>query len=202
MKSFKQYLQEKSKLDTLYSKVPSAKAEIDSIGQNIANKVGGFYIDGGIKNKTRSAEKVEKEYNGDASKLKDVVRGTIAVDKDNIDQTKSLLKPISTELKHHKGNSSPLGYSGVNSHIKTDNGLKGEIQVNTPEMIYAKEKPEIARKMLGDELYNKISKQLGAAGKGSEYYQKWRSADDNSREKQDIQKSCKKYYSSIRKKLK
>lgn len=202
MKSFKQYLEEKSKLDTIYSKAPQAKKEIDSIGQDIAAKVGGFYIDGGIKNKSRSKEKIEKEYDGDASKLKDVVRGTVAVDQKDLQKTKELLKPHSTELKQHNGNSSSLGYSGINSHIKTDAGLKGEIQVNTPEMIYAKEKPEIAKKMLGISLYNKISKKIGKAGKGHEYFEKWRSLDDDSSEKKAIEKSCKKYYSKIRDKLK
>ena len=203
MKSFKEYLEEEqSKLDKIYAKAPEAKKQISSIGKDVAAKVGGFYIDGGIKPKQRSKEKVEKEYDGDESKLKDVVRGTVAVDKKDYHAAKELLEPHSTQLKQHKGNSSPLGYSGVNSHIKTDAGIHGEIQVNTPEMIYAKEKPSDAKRMLGIKMYNDIKNMMGPAGKGHEYYEKWRSAEDGSPEKKQIEKACKKYYSKIRDKIK
>jgi len=39
----------------------------------------------------------------------------------------------------------PLGYSGNIVNIKTSNGLTAEIQVNTPKMIYAKEKPKMPK---------------------------------------------------------
>lgn len=200
MKTFKQYTEETS-LNSIYSKAPKAKKEIDSLGKDIAKEVGGFYIDGGIKSKNRSKEKIENEYDGDSSKLKDVVRGTIAVDKSDIENTKKLLKKHSSEIKHHKGNESPLGYSGVNSHIKTNTGLKGEIQVNTPEMIYAKEKPDVAKKMLGVSLYNKLKDKIGLAGKGHAYYEKWRELETDSPEQKQVEKEGKRYYARIRKQL-
>ena len=66
-------------------------------------------------------------------------------------------------------------------------------------MIYAKEKPLDAKRMLGVKLYNNLYKKLGPAGMGHEYYEKWRS-EENPSVKQQLQKDCKKYYRSIRKK--
>ena len=65
MKTFTEFLQEQSKLEKMYSKAPEAKKEISTIGKDVADKVGGFYIDGGVKSKTRSKEKIKKEYGGD-----------------------------------------------------------------------------------------------------------------------------------------
>lgn len=60
-------------------------------------------------------------------------------------------------------------------NMKTKSGLTAEIQVNTPEMIYAKESPALARELLGDKKYNEIHTKTGIeGGQGHKYYEEWR----------------------------
>ena len=70
-----------------------------------------------------------------------------------------------------------LGYSGYNTKYRASNGHIAEIQINTPEMIYAKEPAESAIKQLGEKLYNQLNKRYnGIGGKGHLYYDKWAKA--------------------------
>lgn len=48
--------------------------------------------------------------------------------------------------------------------FKTKNGMFGEVQINTPEIIYAKETESRGRKMLGDKKYEEIAKRIGVKG--------------------------------------
>lgn len=41
--------------------------------------------------------------------------------------------------------------------MPTRAGIPGEIQVNSPEMIYAKEPEPLARVLLGDDTYNAVA---------------------------------------------
>lgn len=73
-----------------------------------------------------------------------------------------------------------LGYSGVNGTMKTQSGITGEIQVNSPEMIYAKESPANARAILGDETYDAIANRVGVpGGRGHALYEHYRSLPEN-----------------------
>ena len=45
----------------------------------------------------------------------------------------------------------PCGYSGLNFVVRLPDERPGEIQVNIPEMIYGKEKEEVARDAIGVE---------------------------------------------------
>lgn len=57
-----------------------------------------------------------------------------------------------------------MGYSGNIVNIQTSNGLIAEIQVNTDRMIYAKEKPEDAKRILGEKRWKDIQNQTGMKG--------------------------------------
>jgi hypothetical protein len=77
--------------------------------------------------------------------------------------------------------------------------VTGEIQVNSPEMIFAKEPPSIARCILGDDVYHSISDRSGVpGGRGHELYAQWRSLDPNSAQAQTIAAESRAYYDSIR----
>ena len=122
---------------------------------------------------------------------------------------KNIIKDLSNDPRVAGGNgriktqsheSNPLGYSGNIVNIKTSNGLTAEIQVNTPKMIYAKEKPENAKRILGETKYNQIAKEVGIeGGKGHDLYEKYRvlvaGKDDKQRKK--IEQESKKYYSNF-----
>ncbi len=64
--------------------------------------------------------------------------------------------------------------------MKTQSGITGEIQVNSPEMIYAKESPANARAILGDETYDAIANRVGVpGGRGHALYEHYRSLPEN-----------------------
>lgn len=75
-----------------------------------------------------------------------------------------MLRERGVAIKEITPTKESLGYSGVNGTMKTASGLTGEIQVNSPEMIYAKETPANARAILGDETCNNIAKPCRCRG--------------------------------------
>lgn len=78
--------------------------------------------------------------------------------------------PSFIRLKRQKPESF-MGYSGNIVNIRTSNGLTAEIQVNTDRMIYAKELPEEAKRILGENRWNEIHKETGLeGGLGHKYY--------------------------------
>ena len=75
----------------------------------------------------------------------------------------------------YKPQHTELGYVGNIINVRTQQGIIGEIQVNTPAMIYAKEPPEIAKAIIGDDVWERIHKQTNVAGGlGHKYYEEWR----------------------------
>lgn len=73
-----------------------------------------------------------------------------------------------------------MGYRGIAVIYRLSNGLSGEVQINTPEIIYAKETESRARKMLGNEKYDEISTKIGKeGGLGHKLFEEWRSLKKN-----------------------
>ena len=185
--------------DDIYAKAPDAKREIDDLADDIANSVNGKVAKAPIKSKDRAVEKIVNDYEGDPSKIKDLARNTIITSDKNIDSVVAKLKDKGANVKIIDGKSDPLGYSGVNTTVKTNTGLTGEIQVNTAEMIYAKEPESMARILMGDDAYNAISSKTNVpGGQGHKFYEEWRKLPDNSQEAKSIASQSKAYYDSIR----
>jgi hypothetical protein len=94
----------------------------------------------------------------------------------------------------------PLGYSGVNTTFETRAGIMGEIQVNSPEMIYAKEAPGVARGILGDTVYDNLRSKPGMpeAGLGHAYYEQWRVLDPTSSTAAEIAARSRAYHDAVR----
>lgn len=185
--------------DKIYKKSSAAKAEIDQVANDIAKEHGGKVAQAPIKSKERAIQKINADYGGDATRIKDLARNTIVVSEDKIAITASQLKSRGANIKVIDGNTDPLGYSGINSTIKTKNGMTAEIQVNSPAMIYAKESEKNAKIILGDDLYNTTAKKAGVpGGKGHKLYEDWRSLEDSNPAKQTIEKQSKEYYDLIR----
>lgn len=89
-----------------------------------------------------------------------------------------------------------MGYSGNIVNIRTSNGLTAEIQVNTDRMIYAKELPEEAKRILGENRWNEIHKETGLEGGiGHKYYEEWRMMDKSNPKAIEIAKKSAEYYS-------
>lgn len=100
------------------------------------------------KGLARAREKVETKYDGDWSRLRDVVRGTIAVDKfDEIPQVMKALRKharekgwrIATRPEDRFSNPTSAGYRDMQLFIESPDGLQAEVQINTKSMWLAKE---------------------------------------------------------------
>lgn len=94
-----------------------------------------------------------------AHELKDTVRTTIIAPADKIRSVISDLEKLNSKgiktsrIKEQRLNT---GYSGTIVNVKSKKyGLTGEIQVNTPKMIYAKERFSDAVRILGIKRVNK-----------------------------------------------
>ncbi|WP_444921821.1 hypothetical protein ACJJID_05475 [Microbulbifer sp. CnH-101-G] len=187
--------------DEVYAMAPAAKIEIDALADVIATLSGGQVAKVPIKSKDRAQLKITNDYGGDPTRITDLARNTIIVPQDKIKEVVEMLRAKATIVKISDGALDLLGYSGVNSKIKTKSGLIAEIQVNSPEMIFAKEPPEIAKALLGEDVYDSIaSKSPIAGGKGHKLYEKWRSLDEDDPNRRKLEAESKEYYESIRSK--
>lgn len=95
------------------------------------------------KSEARSREKVEKEYGGDWSQLKDYVRGTIAVRSpadvsDAMEKVKALGWKLAAQPKDNMTQPTAAGYRDVNTLWEMPNGMLAELQFNTKAMLRAK----------------------------------------------------------------
>jgi hypothetical protein len=191
----------------LVAQAQAAAPEVDKLGKDLAEKYGAIVTPINMKSADSIVRKTNDEEGGNLGNIKDSVRNTVISDDPVAIQ--NIIRDLSNDPRVAGGNgriktqsheSNPLGYSGNIVNIKTSNGLTAEIQVNTPKMIYAKEKPEDARRILGDAKYNQIQKETGyAGGRGHEFYEQYRvlvKGKDDSKMKEIEQKS-KKYYSNF-----
>ena len=106
------------------------------------NEKGIFMLIAGIKGKARAAEKAQSEKHSWAG-LKDIVRGTIAVD--NLHELGSVLDllrqtgmKIARRPKNRFAKPVPGGYRDLLFNVTVPNGHVCEIQINTKSMIVAK----------------------------------------------------------------
>lgn len=181
------------------SKAQAVGGEVQSLAESIARKHGGFVTPVNFKTEASIIRKVSSEgitpYD-----IKDAVRTTIIVPDDRIEE---VLREISDtqsfiRLKRQRPESF-MGYSGNIVNIQASNGLIAEIQVNTERMIYAKEKPSDAKRILGKERWEEIRKDTGMeGGLGHQYYEEWRLLDRASDEAQKIAQKSIEYYSHFR----
>ncbi len=181
-------------------KAKEAGNEIENIGANIASQFGGQVSEIDYKSANSIARKANDYYNGKVDKVKDAVRNTVIVDKQNIQQALDKAKSIPGYIRTNERNpdTDNLGYKGHAIIFKTKNGMYGEVQINTPEMIYAKETESRGRKMLGDKKYEEIAKRTGVkGGLGHKLFEEWRSLNDEKdlKRKKEIQNQSKQYYS-------
>lgn len=185
--------------DEVYAKAPAAKAEIDAVADELAAQYGGKVAKAPIKSQERAIQKINGDYEGDPTKIKDLARNTIIVEGDKVNTVAGELASRGAKVKVIDGASDPLGYSGVNSTVNTKAGIPAEIQVNSPEMIYAKESEPMARALLGDDAYNAVAARTDVpGGLGHKYYEEWRVLDPKSPEAQAIAEKSRAYYEAVR----
>jgi len=138
--------QAKTKLESMYQRASEVKVHYDKINEGIAQELGGKYVDVPLKGTARAVEKILSDYDGDASKLKDLVRSTIQINslsdvQKSIDKIKEKYgKPVKERnlLDPDKGSLFDTGYRDINMVVEID-GTYAEIQVNFAPMLKAKE---------------------------------------------------------------
>jgi hypothetical protein len=183
----------------VYAKAPAAKVEIDALADEIAARYGGRVAKAPIKSEKRAMEKIINDYEGDPTRIKDLARNTIIVPSEKIDDVVRDLKEAGAAVKRIDPETDPFGYSGVNSNLKTRSGLIAEIQVNSPEMIYAKESEGLARGILGNDAYEEIARKVTVpGGQGHLLYEMGRSLPAESERLSQIEAESRSYYESIR----
>ena len=83
--------------------------------------------------------------------------------------------------------------------VKTKAGIPAEIQVDTPDMIFAKEKPEIARAILGERKYADIAaKSEVPGGRGHQLYEEYRNLPAGDPRAAELAAESRSYYDHIR----
>lgn len=180
-------------------KAKEAGNEIENIGANIASQFGGQVSEIDYKSANSIARKANDYYNGKVEKVKDAVRNTVIVDKQNIQQALDKAKSIPGYIRTNERNPATdnLGYKGHAIIFKTKNGMFGEVQINNPEMIYVNETESRGRKMLGDKKYEEIAKRTGVkGGLGHKSFEEWRiiRGERSISRKKEIEAESKQYY--------
>ncbi len=136
----------------------------------------GTYTGVNLKRVERIAEKAQKEYGGDVDSITDPIRTTIVIDsKSRYDDAINAFKKAGAEKVKFQHGETFLGYTGVLAKFKLSNGVQSEVQANYPEMLYAKEIPADAKRMLGEKKWNDISNNKKVeGGLGHKYYEDFR----------------------------
>lgn len=192
-----------SMIDEMFKKAPDADKFARTQGESLAKEYGAKFVAGPIKKRSKVETNLVFKYQGDISRIADVVRNTI------VHPSKTQASKIYEKLLSNPNNKGkfvdsaqdPLGYTGWNVKVKAPNGLITETQINTPKMIFAKEAEKDARAQLGDELYESVKREMGGieGGKGHKYYDAWFNAkntgDFSTAEK--IANESKVYYSQF-----
>ena len=153
----------------------------------------------------KSRESIQRKMTKDGCtvhEIKDIMRNTFVAVNGNIDEVINTVKGHFNVLRHKVQKPEDFdGYSGNILNIKFPNGAIGEVQVNTPEMIYAKEPAKVARELLGEELYGMIdaaAKKIGfEGGRGHLLYEQIRQMEP-SEERQALKQESVEYYSRVK----
>lgn len=149
--------------------------DFKAIGESITEKIGGIVTPVNYKSFSSIYRKLITE-NIEIMDIKDAVRSTIIVDKNKIDDVVFNLKHLDAFIRHKEQKAEMFyGYSGNIINLSMPNNVVAEIQVNTAKMIYAKETEANAKRILGEELWNKIRKETNmVGGLGHKYYEEIR----------------------------
>jgi hypothetical protein len=197
---------DRAKLEPMYEKAPAAKAEIDTKAHAVADQFeGGRVAEAPLKSPARVLEKANGDYGGDVTRVKDYARNTVVVQEGDKGAALGALKEQYPGLPDKNitvvdAAKDPCGYSGIKVNVPTKDGMIAETQINSPEMIFAKEKPADARAILGDKVYDGLASKPGMpeGGLGHAYYEQYRVLDPGTAEAQQVASQSRAYYDAVR----
>ncbi|ASF47005.1 hypothetical protein [Methylovulum psychrotolerans] len=131
-------------LDEIYAKAAEAKPGFDSELERLAKESGGIAQLTPIKDKARALAKINALYDGDASQIRDVLRGSIIVNNaKEVDKAFQLVKdsfPVAGRMRNGYATAvnSSDGYFDAMLEVRT-HGIVAEVQIHTQAMVAAKE---------------------------------------------------------------
>ena len=182
-------------LKTLYSRAKDAKDEVNKLAKGVAKEYKGTVLAVPLKGEVRAFQKIINDYGGDVRSISDIVRNTIVVDTKQVAKVAEQLEQKGAKVKVVNPKTDIFGYSGVNAKVTTRGGFKGEIQVNSPDMIFAKEPSNISKNILGSKLYAQMVDRYGdIGGRGHILYEKGRSLTEGSGEWLKVIARSREYY--------
>lgn len=119
------------------------------------SKPGPVIVIGSLKKKERVEEKVKADYDGDFSRIGDIVRSSVAVDsKDQLDEVMGELRKTGLKLARKPtdrfANPTDTGYRDLLMNVTYPNGHVGELQLHLKSMLKAKDE--------GHHYYNQVRK--------------------------------------------
>lgn len=126
--------------DTLGLKTDAKPADLE--GDAAAGGEGYLFV-GSLKGEQRAKQKVESEYDGDYSQLRDMVRATIAVS--SMDEIRAAVAAVEAagltlaqKPNDRFANPTPEGYRDLNTVVKLPNGMVAELQYHLKPITAAK----------------------------------------------------------------
>ena len=165
-----------NEVSQLMKKAVNSEPEITAILSKLTKELGGYSTPVNYKSRESILRKVTNELNGNVEGIKDSIRATIIVPEEKMKNILPYLEKSSIFARVK--NQTPeqfLGYSGILTNIRTQQNIFAEIQFNTEKMIYAKETPPNAIRILGQKRYDDIRKETGIeGGLGHKYYEEIR----------------------------
>ncbi len=183
-------------LISLMNKAKDSQLEVEDMLQVLNNKYGGYSTPINFKSRESTLRKVNSELDGDVWAVKDAVRATVVIPiKNHKNIVDNLEKSGIFERVKFQTPEKFSGYRGIITNFKTSTGISAEIQFNTDKMIYAKEKPKNAIRIIGLKRWNEIKIETGLqGGLGHEFYEKMRVLDKQDPKRLEFEKQSIEYY--------
>ena len=184
----------------LMQKAKNSKSELLAIVTDLSKLYYGKTTDINFKSEKSIFRKITKELNADVSQIKDSIRTTIILSDKKYNELLHNLKNITIFARYKIQSPDDFaGYSGILTNIKMKKGIFAEIQFNTDKMIYAKEKPTDAIRMIGKKRWEEIKKETGKdGGLGHLFYEEMRLLEKGSPKYLELKKKSEDYYSKFR----
>jgi len=190
-----------------FADAEKSRVEIETIGGEIARAHGGVIAGAPLKSMERASEKVALDYGGDWHQIKDIARMTIVVP--TLGACAGVLNDIRKRFAASRGGGviqvkdvqaaqDPCGYSSTTVFVRTSTGRAAEIQINVPEIIYAKQSESSVTRVIGPGAYAAIRSRFRLeGGMGHALYEIYR-APRGGQDPQKAARLSKRYYDYFR----
>lgn len=181
-----------------------ASVDFQRKSEAIARQFGATITPVNLKSLESTRRKIDSGEKECIGSIYDLVRNTIIV-RDN-SEIHAIVEEIQRQFlipygkggqRRIKPQNTQMGYTGIIVNVQLK-GVCGEIQINIPQMIYAKD--DSAKFLLPKDVFDEIRRKSGLeCGLGHKYYEEWRLPGTSPERKRELEKLSREYYDAIRK---